>query len=358
MRHETPGTLTDGAHEFEAALTLIERVCAPRPRFPLTESMIVSRGNKDDWNLLKDLHYKEATLPIGPRFWKLTLFGDTIGVIVTSNPKGLLKERHIVFPNLKPGSGETLSTNTYRYAYVNSNFRVVSRFVIDTMYRGIGAGYRMMNLVARMEGNTFMEIQSSMSKFNHFGQKAGFKFVKPLNSNKFDAGMKFFRLNFEANPQDFEAIVAEIEGKRPGERDKLIETCRSWYYRNSPQEKTGGNRDGRGAERVAAMDARMIVKQLQQIILSSPMYGIWTNPQPKVALPQGDAVDRLRRTGPVQAPALECRQWLKITRSAARAGARMSSRSSCGRPTAGEILSVPDPAWATCPGEARSPSTA
>src|SRR5690606_18742294 len=111
------------------------------------------------WDLLHDLHYKAEKLPVGPRFWRLDLHGETIGVLVTGSPKGMLRERHIVFPNLKPGAGETKLTNTNRYLYINANFRVISRFVIDTMYRGIGAGYRMMNLVSRMEGNTFMEIQ-------------------------------------------------------------------------------------------------------------------------------------------------------------------------------------------------------
>ena len=143
-------------------------------------------------------------------------------MLVTANPKGLLKERHLAFPKLKPGAGDTKLTNTYRYKFINANFRVVSRFVVDTIYRGIGAGYRMMNLVSRMEGNTFMEIQSSMSKFNLFGQKAGFRFVKPSNSNKYEQGLKFFRTNFASSPQDFEAIVNELEGKSPAERERLL----------------------------------------------------------------------------------------------------------------------------------------
>jgi len=194
---------------FSDTETVITRNNAPSARFSLMDEMFVSRGSKADWDLLHHLHYKAEKLPIGPRFWKLELHGETIGVLVTGSPKGMLRERHMVFPNLKPGSGETRLTNTNRYHFINANFRVVSRFVVDTMYRGIGAGYRMMNLVSRIEGNTFMEIQSSMSKFNIFGQKAGFKFVKPMNANKYDQVMKFFRAHFESSPQDFEAILNE-----------------------------------------------------------------------------------------------------------------------------------------------------
>ncbi|OWZ90361.1 hypothetical protein B9J07_27625 [Sinorhizobium sp. LM21] len=255
--------------------TLIERNASPRASFALTDEMFVERGTKADWELLHDLHYKAEGLPIGPQFWKLTLYGQTIGVLVMGMPKGMLKERHLVFRNLAPGSGDTKLTNTNRYKYLNANFRVVSRFVVDTMFRGIGAGYRMMNLVARLDGHKNIEIQSSMSKFNAFGQKAGFKFVKPMNANKFDAGMKFFRGNFESTPQDFEAIVNELEASPRFEQ--LLAACKEFYQKNSAQENTGSARDGADA-RVAAMTPRDVIKGIQQMSLASPMYGIYQNP--------------------------------------------------------------------------------
>lgn len=265
--------------------TLIERNDSPRASFSLANEMYVERGTKADWDLLHDLHYKAEKLPIGPRFWRLALEGETIGVLVTGTPKGMLRERHIVFPNIKPGSGETRFTNTNRYHYINANFRVISRFVIDTMYRGIGAGYRMMNLVSRMEGNTFMEIQSSMSKFNAFGQKAGFRFVKPMNANKYEQVLKFFRNHFVASPQDFEAIVNEIEMKSPAEQERLHQVCVDFYMRNSALENTSNG--GAGMERrAAAMSTRDAIKGIQQIGLASPMYGIWTCPDPKGSVPE------------------------------------------------------------------------
>lgn len=288
--------------DYPAIETSIERAIAPHARFSLLERMTVERGNKSDWELLHDLHYKSENLPIGPRFWKLTLEGETIGVLVTGNPKGLLKERHLVFPKLKPGANETKLTNTQRYKYINQNFRVIARFVVDTMYRGIGCGYRMMNLVSRLEGNTFMEIQSSMSKFNYFGQKAGFRFCRPLNSTKYEEGIKFFRSHFEASPQDFESIVAEIESLPTMARDALIEECRVFYYRHSALEKTGNNRD-RGKDRVAAMDTRLLIKSIQQMTLASPMYGIWRNPEPGREMPASlplTAFDRQKPNEPLK----------------------------------------------------------
>lgn len=264
--------------------TLIERNASPRAYFALADEMLVQRGDKSDWDLLHDLHYKAEKLPFGPKFWKLTLHGETIGVLVTGSPKGMLRERHMVFPNLKPGANETRLTNTNRYNYINANFRVVSRFVIDTMYRGIGAGYRMMNLVSRMEGNTFMEIQSSMSKLNAFGQKAGFRFVTPMNANKYDQVMKFLRMNFTASPQDFEAILEEVAARPPEEQERVLQLAKEFYMRNSALENTSNA--GAGAERrVAGMTLRDTIKGIQQIGLASPMYGIWKCPDKKGSVP-------------------------------------------------------------------------
>lgn len=264
--------------------TIIKRDSAPRPRFSLLDSMFVERGSKADWDLLHDLHYKAEKLPVGPRFWKLTLEDQTIGVLVTGAPKGLLRERHLVFPRLKPAGDETRMTNTNRYVFVNRNFRVISRFVIDTMYRGIGAGYRMMNLVSRMEGIPIMEIQSSMSKFNSFGQKAGFRFVEPMNANKYERVMRFFRSHFASSPQDFEAIIAEIAAKPVAAQDELLAICKDFYFKNSALENTAGS-GARGEIRVAAMSLRETIKGIQQLGLASPMYGVRKSPDPVGSVP-------------------------------------------------------------------------
>lgn len=278
---------------------VVERRTGAQGAFTLLDQMIVERGDKSDWDLLHDLHYKAENLPIGPHFWKLTLWGDTIGVLVTGNPKGLIRERHIVFPSMKPGSGDTRFTNTQRYRYVNGNFRIVSRFVIDTMYRGIGAGYMTMNLVSRLEGTTYMEIQSSMSKFNHFGQKAGFKFVKPLNANKYDKGMTFFRTHFQSTPQDYEAILNEISSWPQQKQDYILEEMKKFYYRHSSLERTGNGRNV-GAQRVERMDLRSSVRAIQQMTLASPMYGVFINPDRGRVLPKKLPLSAFYWQGPTQ----------------------------------------------------------
>src|SRR5690606_28347568 len=131
-------------------------------------------------------------------------------------------------------------------------------------------GYRMMNLVARMEGIPIMEIQSSMSKFNSFGEKAGFKFVKPMNANKYEKVMRFFRKHFDAIPSDYEAIVQSVEGKPQNVQDEMLELLKDFYFKNSALENTAGS-GARGEVRVAAMSLRDAVKAIQQVGLASPM---------------------------------------------------------------------------------------
>jgi hypothetical protein len=296
-------SVADASFEFPCIETTVERVNASAARFELLDEMIVERGTRADWELLHDLHYKAEKLPIGPRFWKCSLHGQTIGVLVTGNAKGLLKERHMIFPKAKPCGADTKISNTQRYVWVNANFRVVSRFVFDTMYRGIGCGYRMMNLVARMEGNTYMEIQSSMSKFNHFGQKAGFRFLKPINARKFEIGLRFFRQHFESTPQDYEAIVNELNSKAEVERNRILEECRAFYYRHSALERTGAARL-RGENRVLSMGAPELIKALQQVCLASPMYGIYISPDKGRVIPQSlplTAFDWQKATEPFNA---------------------------------------------------------
>lgn len=278
------GKLADSFRETGAIDTLVERRMHPSARFSLLDDMLVSRGDRSDWDLLHELHYKAEKPPLGAKYWKTTLHGETIGVLVTGLPRGLLKERHKAFPRLKPKSGDSKLVNTQRYNFINANFRVIGRFVFDTMYRGIGCGYRMMNLVARMENATFMEIQSSMSKFNHFGVKAGFRFVEPMNSNIYDKGVKLLRENFESNPQDYEALVMELEAKTGVAHDRVRQNCQSFYFKNSANERTGDMRFG-NVSRLDTLSDRLLIRKLHQIILISPMYGVYKCPDKGRTLP-------------------------------------------------------------------------
>lgn len=255
--------------------------------FSLLDRMVVSRGTIDDWNLLHELHYKAENLGIGPKFWKCTLDGETIGVGVMTIPKMLSGGRNKVFKYLKPNLDglDTQLMNRQRALWLNKNTLTNSRLVIDTMYRGVGAAYRMQNIMMRLTGCKFIEFQSSMSKYNPFAQKAGIQFTKPTRSTFYEAGLKVFGRWFRAHPSDYVGVMEELE-KMPGPiQKKCLAELRAAYYRFSSMEKSGENRL-RGTSRVDKMSPGYLVKSLQQVTLASPLYGVYFNPDFGRELPQ------------------------------------------------------------------------
>jgi uncharacterized protein len=262
------------------------RVENPRPKLSLLDNMTVQRGTIEDWRTLEALHYKQSgSLPAGSHHFTLKLGDELVGVLVMASPKLLLKERHVVLPKLKPTGQDNKMTNQYRMKWINANMSVVARVVVDTMYRGAGLAYRFTNIAARMEGKRFIEIQSSMSKYNQFAHKAGFHFVKPMRSNKYDVGIRFFRSTFTSDPADLEAILEEWLAKDPIERTAVERATKDFYYAHSALEKTGKSLGGVGERRVEKMSMRDCLHALQQMVLASPLYGIYTNPDVGSSLP-------------------------------------------------------------------------
>ena len=263
---------------------------APRARLSFLDDIMVSRGTLEDWRILEALHYKNhGSITPGSHYFKMTLHEEVIGVLMMASPKLLLKERHVMFPSLKPGN-DTKTTNTMRMKWINANMSIVARVVVDTMFRGAGLAYRFTNLASRMEGKKWIEIQSSMSKYNLFAQKAGFKFCPPMKSNKYDVGIKFMRSMFAADPSDTEGIVREIMDMPEIERAKMIEEVRQFYRKHSMLENTGKaliETDGVkfGDSRVARLPVRELIYQLQQMILASPLYCVYQNPDAGRQLP-------------------------------------------------------------------------
>jgi hypothetical protein len=59
---------------------------------------------------------------------------------------------------------------------------------------------------------------------------------------------------------------------------------RKFYYTCSSMEKSGDNR-ANGTSRVDAMEIGYLLKSLQQLVLASPLYGIYQNPDFGAELP-------------------------------------------------------------------------
>jgi hypothetical protein len=240
--------------------------------------MIVEPGTKEDWDQLHEFHYKAENLPLAPRYWRcVTKEGRLIGIVVFSSVSLLLAARHQIFPKLKPGGDENNFTNVQRARWLNRNMNRAARIVTDPMYRGVGVSYRMVNLAMRMQGKKWIEIQSSMSKFNPFDIKAGFSHGRLNHASSYDKGFRFMRGLFEAHPADYMALVEEFEALPAALQKRTLERMCWFYYKNSPKEKTGSNL-GRGNGKVNSWKHKRIIKELQTLIFSSPAYGIWQNP--------------------------------------------------------------------------------
>lgn len=266
---------------------LIERRSpAPGQQLSLLADMYVERGTNDDWMALHELHYKADGKPIGPKVWRCMLGDELIGVCMFSVPKMLLSGRNEVFKHLRPNvNGKDNSLiNRARAIYMNKVMMTNSRLVVDTMYRGAGIAYRFQNIASRMTGMKYVEFQSSMSKFNPFAMKAGYKFIKPKRSANYERGMQFFRRHFTAIPSDYVGVKEELAAMPEYMRERVIREMRAFYYQFSSMEKSGDNRMN-GTSRVDAMPTDALIKNLQQLVLASPLYGVFVNPDHDVDLP-------------------------------------------------------------------------
>lgn len=266
---------------------LIERRVVPKgATLSLLPEIYIERGTIDDWNLLHELHYKAENLGIGPVIYRAVLNGVTIGVGVMTVPKMLSSGRNEVFDHMRPNQNgrDTRLVNTVRAKWLNANSCTNSRLVLDTMYRGAGVAYRMQNIMMRMSGKRMVEFQSSMSKFNPFAAKAGVRFTKPKRASNYDKGVKWFRRWFECNPSDFVGVMAELNGFPASIRDKIVKEMRKFYYDCSSMEKSGDNRFN-GTTRVDSMEVGYLLKSLQQLVLASPLYGVYVNPDYGIELP-------------------------------------------------------------------------
>lgn len=254
--------------------------------FPLLDEMYVEQGDQADWDKLCGLHYKMSTLPVGASHWRLVFRGETIGVAVISVPKGLLKERHKLFPNAAPGSHETQISNIHRFTLLNGNFKVVGRFVVDTMFRSGGIAYRFLNIAARMQTSIrFIEIQSSMAAYNPFAQRAGFRMVSPTRASMHEKGLRFMRLWFSAHPSDAEAVMEEYRAMPQALQGRCQAAAKKFYLKSSSLEKTAGRRSY-SEDVVENWDMRRTIGKIQGLCFSAPIYGVFENPDVGRTLPR------------------------------------------------------------------------
>ena len=269
---------------LETPEILVKRASVTTRRFSLLSQMYVERGTKEDWEKLESLHYKTDGGVFAPHYYRCVLDGETIGVVVFTQPRLMQGPRHEAMPKIKPGK-DTHLTNRHRGKLISKKIGLAARIVMDTMYRSVGVSYRMVNLACRLHGLENYEISSSMSKYVPFAQRAGFRFVKPRRSAHYEKGLRFFQRTFTADPVDHEAVLQELYALPEAIRKLVIVDIREFYYKCSALEKTGGNAKY-GTSRVDDMPVPQLIKELQQLVFAMPAYGIYTNPDAGRAIPE------------------------------------------------------------------------
>ena len=195
-------------------------------------------------------------------------------------PRMTLAGRNDVFTHLKPNAEgmDNRLINRHRAIWINAHACTNSRVVLDPTFRGVGIAYRMQNIMMRMTGCRIIEFQSSMSRFNPFAQKAGIRFTRPKRTANYEPGLKWFRRWFDSLPMDFVGVWEELQAMPESARNKCIEEMRTFYYKHSSMEKSGDNRL-RGRSRVDSLPPRKLLKNLQQLVFSFPLYGVYMNPE-------------------------------------------------------------------------------
>ncbi len=248
-------------------------------RLPFFDDVIVTKGTVDDWHELKALHYKAGDSFAAASYYRAELHGRLIGVVVIVYPQLLLAERHKAFPNIKP-STETKLTNTYRGKMVTLDwFGTVSRFVVDTQFRGTGIGYPILNLACRLHNNRkAIEIKSAMSRFNPFALKAGFKFVQPPAADKRRNAIKAFSLFFESDPTNVDDLLNEAKQMPAGAAERARIALIDVYFKHSSRDKAGKNNKKRVTDFYCTITLETVIVGLQDLCFSSALYGAYINP--------------------------------------------------------------------------------
>jgi len=268
---------------------LIYRKVSDTPRLSLLDEMFVEKGTKDDWDKLHHLHYKSSDRNDGGfAIWRCVHEDNLVGVVMMNSPDILSRERHILFPKLKPTGKETTAGNTARMnLHINKSFLRITRTVTSGIYRGSGAGYRMINLACRMQGIRYIEIVSAMSRYNQFVEKSGFVTLPSLEPVQYEATKVFLEQRFKIkNVQDVVGLMEEFENMHPKFKQKVLMDCQNFYYKISAREKTGGNKDKTVEDHVRKLPFKRIIAQIAQIAFTRKKYGVYENPDYQIKLPE------------------------------------------------------------------------
>ncbi len=181
---------------------------------PFIQDIKIEQGNIEDYKKLGKYHYKNTEAKFTKYIFKMTYKNMLVGVAVYSMPKQQLVGRNVYF-NKKYINAKGVPILTE----VNKDILTGSRFIIHPMFRGIGLGKEIVKMTAPLVDRPYIEIVSTMSKYNKFLDHAGAIYVcDNLTQEKKDKQKKItdllekygFQYEFISSPKYCKKILDAI----------------------------------------------------------------------------------------------------------------------------------------------------
>lgn len=139
---------------------------------PFTDDLKIELGDIEDYKKLGKYHYKNKDSKFNKYIYRMMYKDMLIGVAVYSMPKQQLVGRNLYFKKRYINErGVPILKD------VNRDFLTGSRFIIHPMFRGIGLGVELVKQTITKVDKPYIEVVSSMSKYNKFLEKAGLIYV-------------------------------------------------------------------------------------------------------------------------------------------------------------------------------------
>ncbi len=240
-------------------------------RCSLMGSLRIEKGTIDDYNALKELHYRSRHPGVVRAIYRAVIGGELAGVVAYTAPHPVLRPRNAALPFLK----EMMRDEMRGYlSWVNEHFVRISRVIVHPKFRGIGVAVELVRQTLPLEGRPYVEALAVMARYNPFFERAG-----------------MLRVSSEVDRERARTLGAAYRKlEELGAREHVLldpELFRHWYRGLSKKERRivrealnivgdyWKRKKGQRRIRPERAASRLVM------LLNPPEYLIWKNPDPE-----------------------------------------------------------------------------